>query len=317
VFEGGNGMIKVNNLTKTFKNNTVVKNVNMHLERGETVGLLGPNGAGKSTTISMISSLLEPSSGDISLFGSSVLKNPQELRKILGVVPQEIALYSELSAIENLYFFGRINKLKGANLKRRVEEVLEIIGLTDRKKDLVKTFSGGMKRRLNIGAALLHNPQFIIMDEPTVGIDPQSRNYILETVRRLNEEQNMTVLYTSHYMEEVEFLCDRIYIMDHGEIIASGTKDELKNILSTEHTVEVKLEKESPHFIEKIKQHTGISRVITHENTITIIAPKGTNIFSIIYPISEFLNIPFQSIEVKTPTLEDVFLHLTGRVLRN
>lgn len=312
-------MLEVVNLSKEFKQKTVVKDVNMKIKQGETVGLMGPNGAGKSTTISMIASLLEPSGGDILLNGKSTLKNPKPLRKMLGVVPQEIALYPELSGLENLHFFARINKLKGAQLKKRVDEVLELIGLSDRKKDLVKTYSGGMKRRLNIGAALLHNPEFIIMDEPTVGIDPQSRNYILEAVRKLNKEKNMSVLYTSHYMEEIEFLCDCVYIMDHGEIIASGTQDEVKGILSSENTVEVKLERHSDSFIEQIRQHEGISSVSVKENdvTLTIIAPKGINIFTIIYPISESLGIQFQSIEVKTPTLEDVFLHLTGRKLRD
>lgn len=310
-------MLEVVNLSKKFKQKTVVKDVDLYIKQGETVGLMGPNGAGKSTTISMIASLLEPSGGDILLYNKSILKDPKPLRKILGVVPQEIALYPELSALENLHFFARINKLKGAELKQRVEEVLELIGLSDRRKDLVKTYSGGMKRRLNIGVALLHNPEFIIMDEPTVGIDPQSRNYILEAVRKLNKEKNMSVLYTSHYMEEIEYLCDRVYIMDHGEIIASGTQDEVKGIMSAENTVEVKLERHSEPFVEQLSQHAGISSVSVSDATLTIIAPKGVNIFTIIYPISESLGIQFQSIEVKTPTLEDVFLHLTGRKLRD
>lgn len=310
-------MIDVINLTKKFKQNTVVNNINMHLEEGEIVGLLGPNGAGKSTTISMISSLLNPTSGDIQLDANSILKQPKELRAILGVVPQEIALYQELSAQENLLFFGRIQKLPKQVLHKRVEEILEIIGLQDRRKDLVKTFSGGMKRRLNIGVALLHNPKFIIMDEPTVGIDPQSRNYILETVQKLNSERGMTVLYTSHYMEEVEFLCDRIYIMDHGEIIASGTKDEIKQILSSENTVEVKLERPSVEFEEALRNCKQISSVTAKEANITIMAPKGVNMFDMIIPISEQVHVSFLSIEIKNPTLEDVFLHLTGRVLRN
>lgn len=310
-------MLEVVNLSKKFKQKTVVNGIDFYINQGETVGLMGPNGAGKSTTISMIASLLEPSGGDILLYDKSILKDPKPLRKILGVVPQEIALYPELSALENLHFFARINKLKGAELKQRVEEVLELIGLSDRRKDLVKTFSGGMKRRLNIGAALIHNPELVIMDEPTVGIDPQSRNYILEAVRKLNKEKNMSVLYTSHYMEEIEFLCDRVYIMDHGEIIASGTQDEVKGILSTENTVEVKLERHSDPFVEQLRQHEGISSVSVNDAALTIIAPKNVNIFTIIYPISESLGIQFQSIEVKTPTLEDVFLHLTGRKLRD
>ena len=289
----------------------------MYLEEGEIVGLLGPNGAGKSTTISMISSLLEPTSGDVQLDGKSTIKQPQKLRNILGVVPQEIALYHELSAKENLMFFGRIHNLSGKELHDRVAEVLEIIGLTDRQKDIVKTFSGGMKRRLNIGIALLHNPKFIIMDEPTVGIDPQSRNYILETVKMLNRERNITVLYTSHYMEEVEFLCNRIYIMDYGEIIASGTKDEIKHVLSSENTVEVKLQKPSKAFEEALLASNDIRSVTVQDTVMTIIASKNVNILSVLIPLSEEFGVSFLSFEVKNPTLEDVFLHLTGRVLRD
>ena len=289
----------------------------MHLDDGEIVGLLGPNGAGKSTTISMISTLFNPTNGDIQLNGTSVIKHPEELRGILGVVPQEIALYQDLSAEENLLFFGRIQKLPKPLLHERVEEVLEIIGLEDRRKDVVKTFSGGMKRRLNIGVALLHKPKFIIMDEPTVGIDPQSRNYILETVKKLNKERHMTVLYTSHYMEEVEYLCDRIYIMDHGEMIASGTKEEIKQILSSENAVEVNLEMPSMEFEQALRDSDQITSVTSQGKKVTIIAPKGINMFDIIIPISEKVHVSFTSIEIKNPTLEDVFLHLTGRVLRN
>lgn len=182
-------MLEAVEITKRFKQTHAVNGVNLFLERGEIIGLLGPNGAGKSTTISIISTLIPPTSGDVRLNNESVIKRPEKLRKILGVVPQEIALYPDLSARENLLFFGKIYRLSGSQLKQKVEEVLEMIGLTDRQHDLVKNFSGGMKRRLNIGAALLHEPELIIMDEPTVGIDPQSRNYILETVKRLNKEK--------------------------------------------------------------------------------------------------------------------------------
>ena len=246
-------MIELIDLTKTFKHNSAVKNLNMFIEKGEIVGLLGPNGAGKSTAISMMSSLMEPTSGDVCFNNKSILKNPAPLRKVIGVVPQEIALYTDLTAEENLRFFGRVYHLKGAELSRKMDEVLEQIGLSDRRKDVVKTFSGGMKRRLNIGVALLHDPEFIIMDEPTVGIDPQSRNYILETVKRLNSEKQMTVLYTSHYMEEVEFLCNRIYIMDKGNLIASGTKEEIKRILSSEKAISIKAERWNDTFIQSLK----------------------------------------------------------------
>ncbi|WP_449538254.1 ABC transporter ATP-binding protein [Ferdinandcohnia sp. Marseille-Q9671] len=310
-------MLEVIDLAKKFKQKYAAQGINMFLEKGEIVGLLGPNGAGKSTTISMLSSLVVPTSGDVRLLNESTIKNPRNIREILGVVPQEIALYTDLSAEENLRFFGEIYRLKGTELKTRIEEVLEQIGLTDRRKDIVKTFSGGMKRRLNIGVALLHNPEIIIMDEPTVGIDPQSRNYILETVKHLNQERGMTVLYTSHYMEEVEFLCDRIYIMDKGHIIASGTKEELKNILSSENTISIKVERVKEEFIKLLQADATIRQVKTQEQNVTIIVPKEYNLFRKITQYAEETGTTLISVEVKAPTLEDVFLHLTGRALRD
>ncbi|MDX8367292.1 ABC transporter ATP-binding protein [Cytobacillus sp. IB215665] len=310
-------MLEVVELKKKFKQIVAVDGANMFLERGETIGLLGPNGAGKSTAISMISTLIAPTSGDVRLNNTSVLKNPQSLREILGVVPQDIALYPDLTAKENLEFFGSVHRLKGSQLKKQVEEVLQIIGLEEKKKELVKNFSGGMKRRLNIGVALLHEPEIIIMDEPTVGIDPQSRNYILQTVKHLNQEKQMTVLYTSHYMEEVEFICDRIYIMDQGRIIASGTKDEIKNILSNEKTLEIKVERLKDDFIYSLKNHPLINKLSTENQLVTIIVAKEVNLFSELFRLAEETDTTITSVEVKVPTLEDVFLHLTGRALRN
>ncbi|WAA08589.1 ABC transporter ATP-binding protein [Fervidibacillus albus] len=310
-------MLDVVNLSKTFKQVQAVKEVNMHLEQGEIVGLLGPNGAGKSTTISIISTLIKPTGGDVTLFGKSVLKHQTTIRKKLGIVPQEIALYLDLTAEENLQFFGKIYGLKGEILKHRIDDVLAWIGLTDRRKGVVKTFSGGMKRRLNIGVALLHEPEMIIMDEPTVGIDPQSRNYILETVKRLNKEKGMTVLYTSHYMEEVEYLCDRIYIMDQGKVIASGTNEQLKSILSSEQMIKIQTERFVDAFIENLKSDSAFTQVTFKGQTVTAIAPKDFPFFQRITGIAEETGTSLTSIEVKTPTLEDVFLHLTGRALRD
>ncbi|MFD1849931.1 ABC transporter ATP-binding protein [Oceanobacillus bengalensis] len=310
-------MLELVDLTKRFKQNEAVKNLNMFIEKGEIVGLLGPNGAGKSTAISMLSSLVEPTSGDVRYNNKSILRNPGPIREVLGMVPQEIALYDDLSALENLQFFGRIYKLKGKELQIKIAEVLEQIGLTDRKKDIVKTFSGGMKRRLNIGVAMLHDPEIIIMDEPTVGIDPQSRNYILETVKRLNEEKQMTVLYTSHYMEEVEFLCDRIYIMDQGNLIASGTKEEIKQILSSEHTISIKADRWNDRFIEKLKNNPTIHRVKVEDREITIVVPKEVNMFATLAKMAEEADLELRSVDINAPTLEDVFLHLTGRALRD
>jgi ABC-2 type transport system ATP-binding protein len=310
-------VIELVDLTKRYKDFYAVKNLNMFIEKGEIIGLLGPNGAGKSTAISMLSSLAEPTSGDVRFDNKSIIKDPSAFRKVVGMVPQEIALYQDLTAEENLQFFGRIYQLRGKELKRKIDEVLEQIGLTDRRKDVVKNFSGGMKRRLNIGVALLHDPEIIIMDEPTVGIDPQSRNYILETVKRFNEERKMTVLYTSHYMEEVELLCDRIYIMDKGNLIASGTKEEIKRILSSENTISIRADRFSDDFITALKEHPSVNRITVGEKEVLVIVPRAVQMFSEVIRIAEEFHIELNAVDNKAPTLEDVFLHLTGRALRD
>lgn len=310
-------MLEAIHLCKSYKGNKAVQDVNIYLNSGESVGLLGPNGAGKSTTISMISTLIKPTSGEIKLNGINTIDKPGEIRKILGVVPQELALYQELSAYENLKFFGAIYKIKGRELEESIHQALEIVGLQDRKKDLVKTFSGGMKRRLNIAAALLHQPQILILDEPTVGIDPQSRNHILEMVRTLNKKEGTTVLYTSHYMEEVEQLCDRLYIMDHGEIIAAGTKAELLSILSTEDTIKVEFNRMDQSFIEDVKKIDVIRKVEASHLHMKMIAEKGSNLINKLVHLTEQHHIQMIHFQIETPSLEDVFLHLTGRTLRN
>lgn len=310
-------MLELIDITKKYKQTKAVKNMNMYIEKGEIVGLLGPNGAGKSTAISILSSLLEPTSGDVKFENKSVIKNPNSLRQIVGIVPQEIALYEDLSAEENMKFFGRIYRLKGKALKNKISEVLEQIGLTDRRKDIVKTFSGGMKRRLNIGVAMLHDPKILIMDEPTVGIDPQSRNYILQTVKRLNKNRQMTVLYTSHYMEEVEYLCDRIYIMDKGNLIASGTKEEIKQILASENTISLKADHWNERFITKLRENPQIHQMKMDGDEIVLVVSKDVNIFSKLAHLAEETNVQLRAVDVKQVTLEDVFLHLTGRALRD
>lgn len=309
-------MLQAINLSKKFKTKVVVKEVNVELFAGESVGLLGPNGAGKSTTISMLSSLVQPSSGDVLWNEKSIAKNPDPLRKALGVVPQEIALYPELSARENLAFFGRVNGLKGELLATRITEVLTKIGLLDRQKDILKTFSGGMKRRLNIGAALLHKPSILIMDEPTVGIDPQSRAYILETVKQFVAD-GMTLLYTSHYMEEVEMLCDKIYIMDQGKIIAHGTKEELKELVSDNQTIELKTNLLTENFEKNLKEQFPQATFRIDEEILTISMSKSEEPLANIFAIAAASNVVITSAIVKVPSLEDVFLHLTGKALRD
>src|SRR5690606_28616409 len=225
-------LVEVRGLAKTFRREDgtplhAVKGINLDIRRGEIFSLLGPNGAGKTTTISMISGLLEPSAGDATIGGYSITKQPLEAKRLLGVVPQEVAVYPELSARRNLDFFGRMYGLRGAELRKRIDETLEFINLKDRQNEKVKTFSGGMKRRVNIGIGLLHRPQLVYMDEPTVGVDPQSRRRILDTILRLRDEQGMAVLYTTHLIEEAQELSNRVGIIDHGEIIALGTVGEL------------------------------------------------------------------------------------------
>lgn len=310
-------MIEVRNLGKTFKDKVAVEDVNFYMNEGESVGLLGPNGAGKSTTISMISTLLPPTKGTVKYHGEDVLKNPEKLRKDLGLVPQDIALYPELSAYENMKFFGKIYGLSGENLEEKIQENLKLVGLEDRQKDAVETYSGGMKRRINIAVALMHDPEIMIMDEPTVGIDPQSRNYILDMVRNLNREKGLTVLYTSHYMEEVEKLCDRVYIMDHGEIIASGTKAELKSILSNEETVQIQVVHKNELFRKQLAVQPGVNRVVENDQGYNLIISNGEQLLSKIFEIAKQTDAQITSLNIQTPTLEDVFLHLTGRKLRD
>src|SRR5512135_247661 len=244
--------IAVTNLHKAFGEVKAVQGVSFEVRPGEIFSLLGPNGAGKTTTISMLSTLLRPDDGDAQVMGHSIRHDPMAVKAVLGVVPQEIALYEDLSAGENLTFCGKMYGLRGAALRRRVGEVLDIIGLGDRAKGRVGTFSGGMKRRVNIGVALLHRPQVIYMDEPTVGIDPQSRRNILDSVVAL-KQQGMTVLYTSHYMEEAQELSDHIAIMDHGKMIACGSHEELVKLVGQQTGIDLRVNTEPAKIMEAWK----------------------------------------------------------------
>jgi ABC-2 type transport system ATP-binding protein len=308
--------IDIKNLCKSYGNKKAVDNVSLVIEEGEVFGLLGPNGAGKSTLISMLSTLLKPDAGEITVGGYGITEKPSEIKKFFGLVPQDIALYPTLTAKENLLFWGRMYGLSGRLLKERVEEGLQLAGLSDRAKDKIESFSGGMKRRINVAAALLHHPKAIIMDEPTVGIDPQSRNHILETVRRLNRE-GMTVIYTSHYMEEVEFLCTRIAIMDQGRVIAVGNKEELQKLVGETDTIHIGVSSMSgkeKDFIEKIE---GVDSVVVGEDKITISVKDADSILASVISQFDALKCRIQSINIEEPNLERVFLHLTGRALRD
>src|SRR5512136_2795537 len=222
-------ILEVDDLVKKFGDFEAVKGVSFAVEEGEVFGLLGPNGAGKTTTISMLTGVLEPTAGTARIGGHDLRKEPAEIKKINGLVPQDLALYPTLSARTNVAFFGSIYGLRGKELRERTEDVLRVVALTDRADGVVDKFSGGMKRRVNIAAGLVHQPRLLFLDEPTVGVDPQSRNHIFESVQQLNRERGMTVIYTSHYMEEVELLCNRVAIVDQGKIIALDT---IKNLIA-------------------------------------------------------------------------------------
>jgi ABC-2 type transport system ATP-binding protein len=309
-------LLEVKGLRKYYGSVKAVDGIEFQIQEGEVFGLLGPNGAGKSTAISMISSLIAPTAGEIFFMGKSILEDSGELKQNLGVVPQEIALYPTLTGYQNLAFWGGMYGLRGSLLKKRIEEVREIIGLNNRLRDRVDKYSGGMKRRLNIGAALLHKPKLLIMDEPTVGIDPQSRNHILDTVLELNRG-GTTIFYTSHYMEEVEYLCDRICIMDQGKIIASGTKEELVNIIKGQTQVSIKTEKVDKQLLEGLKSIRGVSNAEFIEGSLVVTGKDIDLMFpEIIAKVGE-LGGSIKSIDVNKPDLEAVFLHLTGKALRD
>ncbi|MDF2786939.1 MAG: transporter-like protein [Neobacillus sp.] len=312
-------ILNVQELRKSFGKLDAVKGVSFSVEKGESFSLLGPNGAGKSTTINMLTGLYPPTSGSIQITGVDVIDNPKLAQKSIGVVPQEIALYGALSARENLKFWGRMYDLSGKALDKAVDEVLEIIGLTDRAKDKINTFSGGMKRRVNIGAAILHKPEVLIMDEPTVGIDPQSRNHILNTVKSLNQN-GMTIIYTSHYMEEVEYLCERIGIMDHGELIACGTLRELRETIGDRSRIIISMDKGFSQDIEigsLIKDLVLKKDVLIKNNLLTVFHKEPQLILSDLIQLLTQTGTRVTSVEIVEPNLESVFLHLTGRSLRD
>lgn len=326
-------MVEVRNLVKTYrradgKEVQAVKGIDMTIEKGEIFSLLGPNGAGKTTTIGMISGLIAPSSGDATIGGYSITKQPIEAKRLIGVIPQEIALYQELSPSQNLTFFGRMYGLSGTELSKRVEEVLEFVDLRERARDRIDTFSGGMKRRVNIAVGLLHRPQLIYMDEPTVGIDPQNRRRILDTVLRLRDENQVTVLYTTHLMEEAQELSNRVAIIDHGDIIALGSTDELTQQIGEEDRLIFQVgEQHLPEALLQALQTSqdGISRVLydapndtgSTSGQITIYARRGRKVLSHMITAMDAAGVVIESVSVREPDLEAVFLNLTGRALRD
>ena len=308
--------IEINNLQKSFGDLKAVDGVSFAVQEGEIFSLLGPNGAGKTTTLSMLSTLLRPDDGDALVLGHSIRSEPMKVKESLGVVPQEIALYEDLSARENLVFWGKMYGLRGTALKNRVDEVLETIGLTDRQKGRISKFSGGMKRRVNIGVALLHKPRVIYMDEPTVGIDPQSRRSILDSVVSL-KDQGMTVLYTTHYMEEAQELSDHIAIMDNGKVIAAGTPDELVKLVGQSDRITLTINSESSRVLEQWRATPGVQNISEEDGKLTLLVDDSNRVLPRLFDAAAASGIRITSVEIQVPNLESVFLHLTGRALRD
>lgn len=308
--------IQVQGLRKTYGGFTAVQNLDFTVREGEIFSLLGPNGAGKSTTISMLSCLLPPSAGDALLMGHSILRAPQSVKRNLGVVPQEIAIYDDLSAQQNLVFWGRMYGLRGSRLKRRVDEVLDLTGLTDRRNERAGKYSGGMQRRLNIGIALLHEPKIVILDEPTVGIDPQSRRRILDGIKELNA-RGVTVLYTTHYMEEAQELSHRIAIMDHGKLIAQGTHGELIRIVGGLHRISLTLSRKPAGLLGMWRMLAGVHSVSEENGSVRILVKDSTRVLPTLFESAAREETHITGMDVQEPDLEAVFLHLTGKALRD
>lgn len=309
--------IEIKQISKSFDRKRVLNHVSFEITKGERFGLLGPNGAGKSTLIDILTGLKKADEGDILIDGLSIKKDIIAIRKKLGVVPQELGLIEELSAVDNLRYFGGLYGLSGTLLKERVEKMLEMSGLSDKRKEKVKTYSGGMKRRLNIAVALLHEPEFLILDEPTVGVDPQSRQHIFDFLEELSR-RGTTILYTSHYMEEVEALCERVFIMDLGEEVAYGSKEYVKNLVGLTQRVSVTLDRVPSTLVELLEtSENGIQTVTVMDNRLSLTVDRS--IFSMMKLISlvEEQQLVIKFISVEETTLEEAFLKLTGKNLRD
>ncbi|WP_234122416.1 ABC transporter ATP-binding protein [Clostridium hydrogenum] len=310
-------IVELKNITKRYDDKLVVDNINMNIEKGEIFGLLGPNGAGKSTLISMVCGLVKKDKGIIKIGNYDIDKQKIKAKEYIGLVPQEICLYEDLSGYDNLNFWGSMYKLRGAKLKERMDEVIEAAGLNEKIREKVKTYSGGMKRRLNIAAAVMHHPEIIIMDEPTVGIDPQSRNHILEYTMNLNKKLGTTIIYTTHYMEEAEHLCSKLAIMDEGKIIAYGSKEDIKRMVTDEENAKIFVEGYKEEMELKLKEIEGVRKVSYSSPELSLVLKNSSE--SLNYVIENLIKfgVKIKNVNMEAPSLENVFLSLTGKSLRD
>ncbi len=305
--------IHATNLTKSFDGLVAVDGISFTIESGEIFGLLGPNGAGKTTTISMLSTMLKPTSGAATVNGHDIVTREDDVRKSIGIVFQDQSLDEELTAYENMDFHGRLYRIGGEERRQRIGELLALVGLEDRKDDLVKTYSGGMRRRLEIARGLLHEPKVLFLDEPTLGLDPQTRNHLWEYIARLNDEKGITIILTTHYMEEADRLCDRVAIIDRGTIVALDTTESLKASIGGDV---VTIASPEPGAIAGLLTAPWVSGIERHDGSVTVrLQDADRHIPGIVTAIHQS-GIGITSLSVRKPTLEDVFLHYTGRTIR-
>jgi ABC-2 type transport system ATP-binding protein len=303
-------------LVKRFGDLTAVNDVTFHIDEGETFGLLGPNGAGKTTSISMVAGLLEPDGGTVQVAGTQIRTTSTAGRADIGLVPQQLAIYPDLTGTENLRFFGRLYDMADDAREKRIEEVLEVIGLTDRKDDPTGEYSGGMQRRLNIGIGLLHRPRLLILDEPTVGVDPQSRNAILEAVEHLSGE-GIAVLYTTHYMEEAERLCDRVAIIDEGVIKAEGTRRDLVSLVGEKDRISVTVTGDLEEVSRVASELPGVHEASPADSGVDVLVADASSLLPELLTRVSATGAHVTGVAVFEPNLEAVFLHLTGKALRD
>lgn len=309
-------IIEINNLTKSYKSLKAVDNLSFKVQEGEILGLLGPNGSGKSTTINCILSLLNFSEGSIKIFGREMNPDSYELKSKIGVVFQEVSVFDELTVYENVDYFCGLYINDKKTRKQYVEEAINLVGLEEFKKFYPKKLSGGLLRRLNIACGIAHKPKLIFLDEPTVAVDPQSRNNIIDGIKRLRDN-GATIVYTTHYMEEVELLCDRVIILDKGKILATGTTDELKSLAKIEEKISIEVDNFNTQYISKIKELKNVDEVIYNGNILIVTYKKGKNNLVEIMEYLKKEKLKYSKIYSERPTLNDVFLELTGKDLRD
>ena len=309
-------MIRVRSVSKSFGNIEAVKNVSFSIDKGEIFGILGPNGAGKSTIVNILNTLVKPDQGDVIIDGVNIKGDGNAIKLIMGVVPQEIALYEELTAYENLMFWGGLYNIPKPVLREKANKTLEVVDLSLRKGDRIKTFSGGMKRRINIACSLLHDPKILVLDEPTVGVDPQNRNHIFEVIERLHDE-GMTIIYTTHYMEEAERFCDKIAIMDVGRIIALGTLKELREISDAKDRLTIKLVDFNDETISVIRSAIPVIRFDNTSKTLEMDCENVSNEISVVTNHIRNAGGVIERISTRGTNLESIFLKLTGKKLRD